>query len=295
MRGWVAALLSLTAGCGRVQAGANDAGASPATLASVASAAAADAAGRPPPSSAPPPAPPSSRLVRVCRALEVKGTPAFEAPSLGGADDAGTKRVAGGDVVAGWLALGDGDLVTARLPRSGRDVTVLGPGLADPCGEEEEAWLLRGRFRGMRGGGEKPGAEEWVVTPSAVVRYGAAVVEVGVEGTATRVTVQGGGASVVGASDLTWAAVGSDKPLVVQGAPLGDAATRDASARCAERQAAAKKLEDTLLEPGATAAPAFADTAMRANDARLLARAACAMARLRADTRTASHAAAPKR
>ena len=237
------------------------------------------------------PMPPPSKVVRLCRALEVKGTPAFEAPSLGALDDAGPNRVAPGDVVAAWLALGDGDVITAKLARSGRDVTVLGPGLADPCGEEEEAWLLRGRFRGTRGDGEKPGAEEWVVTPNAVVRYGAAVMEVAIEGTSTRVTVQEGAASVLGAADLTWATVGAGKPLVVQGAPLGDAGTRDASGRCAERQTVAKHLEDTLLAPGATTAPTFADTAMRANDARLLARASCAMARLRAG----AHAAPPKR
>ena len=55
----------------------------------------------------------------------------------------------------------------SRFPRTGRELSFIGPALVEPCVGTDEAWLVRGRFLGSRGTGESPGAEQWVVTPFA--------------------------------------------------------------------------------------------------------------------------------
>jgi hypothetical protein len=70
---------------------------------------------------------------------------------------------------------------------------------------------------------------------------------------------------------------------VVKGAPPGDAGAAAAADRCAKASADAKIVEDALEAPDAAGAPTFGDLSARANDAHVLARAACAVAQLRAD------------
>jgi hypothetical protein len=187
------------------------------------------------------------------------------------------------DVAAGWVTLAAADTLTVTLPRTTRELAFPGPGVLEPCIGSDEAWLLRGRFQGTPGAGESPGAEQWVVTPFGVVRYGSAIIEVSVDERAVRASLKGGSATILPEGATTWERLDTAAPRVVTGTPLGKGATAAAADRCAKASSAAKELEDAVLLPDATAAPTFGDLAMRANDARVLARAACAVAKLRAD------------
>jgi hypothetical protein len=226
------------------------------------------------------------RVVLPCRALAVTGHPTLEV-------DGGARPLAVSDLASGWITLGAGDAVTAKLPRSGREVSLVGPGLADPCGAEGEAWVAAGVFRGGRGAGETPGGEEWVVTPSAVVRYGAAIVEVRVEGGRVTANLNGGAASVLSggidrqqASDAggtTWVPlVAAAAPVVVNGVAPSAAANAAAAKRCSDAEADAEAIEAKVLADGGTTAPTFADDARHAGEARLLVRAMCEMAKVQA-------------
>ena len=216
----------------------------------------------------------AQHLILPCRAIAVQGAPTL-------ATDAGAHPLATSDLAGGWITLGAGDTVTAKLPRSGREVSFTGPGLVEPCVAPDEAWVSRGRFQGGRGSGEAPGAEEWVVTPSAVVRYGAATVEVLVEGSVVTVSLKGGSATILAEGSAKWEPLDTSSPRVVKGAPLTRAGSTAATDRCTKASDAAKALEDALLAPGATSGPTFGETAMHATEARQLARATCASAKLR--------------
>jgi hypothetical protein len=221
------------------------------------------------------------RLNLSCRAMAVTGSPTIAV------DGGASKPLAMNDFADGWVTLGAADTLTVTLPRSGREITFVGPALFEPCVGAEEAWLLRGRFQGARGSGESPGAEEWVVTPFGVVRYGAAIVEVTVDDAGAHASLKGGSATILPEGESAWQILKQDAPRVVpkvmKGAPLGKGGSQAASERCAKAAAAAKTLEDALLLPDATASPAFGDLAMRANDAHVLGRALCAVATLRED------------
>jgi hypothetical protein len=112
--------------------------------------------------------------------MAMQGTPTIAV------DLAAPKPLGLNDVARGWLTLGATDSVTVTLPKTGRELAFLGPALVDPCVRPDEAWLSHGKFQGSRGSGESPGAEQWVVTPFGVVRYGAAILEVTVENAALR-------------------------------------------------------------------------------------------------------------
>jgi hypothetical protein len=229
------------------------------------------------------------RLNLSCRAMAVTGSPTIAV------DGGGSRPLAMNDFADGWVTLGAADTLTVTLPRSGRELTFVGPALVAPCVTADEAWVLRGRFQGARGSGESPGAEEWVVTPFGVVRYGAAIVEVTVDDTGAWASLKGGSATILPEGESAWQILRQDTrgvvppvvPRVMKGAPLGkplgSEASQAASERCAKASAAAKTLEDALLLPDATASPAFGDLAMRANDAHVLGRALCAVAKLRED------------
>src|SRR5579872_5131856 len=163
----VAAWVAL-AGCrdGRGQAVPHDGGAEPPPTT-------ADAAPRAVRRAPPPP----------CRAVEVAGD---VRPADPGADAAGPELATQQELPEhGWLVLAPGARLVAKDPRTTREASVSGPAHARLCVDHrEEAWIGDGTFESATGSGETPGAEQWVVTPDAVVRYAAARlrVEVGPKG-----------------------------------------------------------------------------------------------------------------
>jgi hypothetical protein len=81
-----------------------------------------------------------------------------------------------------WFDLDKGARVVAKDPRTTRETTFRGPGRARACvSYGEESWVASGIFESSVGAGESPGAEEWVITPLAVVRYAAAKLSVDVK------------------------------------------------------------------------------------------------------------------
>jgi hypothetical protein len=217
------------------------------------------------------------RLSFTCRAMAVQGSPSI-------AVDGGARPLAMNEPADGWVTLpASTDTLTVTLPRTGRELAFLGPARVEPCVGTDEAWLVRGRFQGSRGSGEAPGAEQWVVTPFGTVRYGAAILEVVVEGTTLTASLKGGTATILPEGATAWELLDPKAPRVVKGAPGGKAATTASADRCARASAASKALEDALVAPDAAASPTFGPLATRANDAHILARAACAVAKLRAD------------
>jgi len=210
-----------------------------------------------------------------CRVIAVSGKGVVSQPG-----DAGAHAIALGDAVDAWIDLEPAARVTVKEPRTGRELLFEGGARALPCAEETESWLARGAFYGSRGSGEKPGAEQWVVTPSAVVRYGAATVDVTVAADGTHVALKGGSAVALADGDDTWLALDVKAPPFVA-KPPADADAAPAADHCAKVTDAAKALEDQLLAPGETRDPGFGDLAKRATEARILARAVCAMSALR--------------
>jgi len=274
----VAAFVALTAiGCSRSEAVGSDAG-----NASVDAAPPSKADAAPPLAAIPalghtrPPPPP-------CRVIAVAG--AASQPLDGGA-------LAVGGVVPSWIELTDAARVTVKEPSSGRELLFVGPASAVPCVQESQAWLARGTLSGTRGSGEKPGAEQWVVTPSAVVRYGAAFVDVTVATDGTHAVLKGGSATAIADGEDTWhpldakapfvAAPPARAPRLAKGPSGADAASP--SDRCAKTSADASALEAQLLAPAETSDPGFGELAKRTTEARILAQAACAMSALRAAT-----------
>jgi hypothetical protein len=268
----VAAIVLPLMACGRSSSTTTDAAATTAT-------AAIDAAPVVPRVRAPLTPPPRPPLA-PCRAIAASGKIlASHEP------DGGTRNLATGDAIDSWLDLDAAARVTVKEPRTGRELLFLGPASTVPCVQESEAWLMRGEFQSARGSGESPGAEEWVVTPFAVVRYGAAVVSVKVEADSTRALLKAGGASVLADGGDSWHGLDPAVPLVAKG--MGPDDDSDAATdRCSQTSAGAKSLEDQLLAPGETRDPTFGDLAKRTTEARILARAVCAMKAVRAAMRS---------
>jgi len=229
----------------------------------------------------------SHRLILPCRVMAASGTPRIAM------DGGAPTPLAIEGFANGWITLGASDTLTVTLPKTSRELAFVGPAVLDPCVGADEAWLARGRFQGSRGTGESPGAEQWVVTPFGVVRYGTAILEVEVDDGGVRASLKVGSATILPEGATTWELLGTTAPRVVKGAPLGKAGSAASADRCAKALAAAKVLEDALVLPGAAGSPTFGDLAMRANDAHVLGRAACAVAKLRADPSAVAPAATP--
>jgi hypothetical protein len=101
-----------------------------------------------------------------------------------------------------WLSLGRGARVVAKDPHTTRETIFAGPGRVRACANHrEDSWVASGVFESTPGAGETPGAEEWIVTPLAVVRYASAKVRVTVRPDETTVLMGGGVAFVRAAAD----------------------------------------------------------------------------------------------
>ncbi len=205
-----------------------------------------------------------------------------------------------------WLALARSARLVAKDPRTGRESTLRGPARVRACvGAQEEWWVAGGTFESSPGAGESPGAEEWVVTPAGVVRFGSAQlgVDVGARGVVSVVVGQGaafvwaapdaflrdddgdGGVRVT-TIDEGWvrvAAPGSTLRTRSVGSALD--AARSAVDACVAGAHRAQGLGRALL-----AGDAGGDTAARQVVERRLARAACAVAALRVHLAPASAA-----
>jgi hypothetical protein len=229
--------------------------------------------------------------------MAVQGDVRVEAPGEPPAPLALQDRVRG----EAWIALAAGGRLVVREPRTARETTVRGPGRARLCVEsQEEAWLVTGDFESSPGSGESPGAEQWVITPVGVVRYGAARLVVGAGPAGTSLAVADGAAFVWPADDAAvaprpaldsgvsgpatadgegWIRVTGGRVMLAGKAPRSarDAA-RSAAARCSELATRTHDLAAALLKDpaGKQAAPAEQVRTRR------LARAACSLAHLRA-------------
>jgi hypothetical protein len=199
--------------------------------------------------------------------------------------------------------------LTAKHPRSTREVAFVGPAKVRPCvAHAEEAWVEHGKLVSEPGAGERPGGEEWVITPAGVIRYGGGRLEL----TVTAATATAGAKVDVKVSSGTAFAWTGDEAGPVKPAPApaassssGGASTNDGwiqltgprtvtlsvkKAATAEALAGAAvercKVEAKLAKDLAAAvgAPdaALAQLAPRHVVARHLARAACSVASLRA-------------
>lgn len=226
----------------------------------------------------------SSLGAAPCRIIGLSGQAAGDAGAL----------ALQGDVPRGWIGLSEGGHLVGKDPRTARETTFDGPGrLRDCVGSAEEAWVAEGAFESSAGAGEAPGAEQWVVTPHAVVRYASAKVRLRVRPTGTTVTMVAGVAfawppaahpSDAGALEEGWQRLGAGSTQV---GPTGG--TGDAVARCADLARRTQDLTAALFfgDGGAPTGTTVTDQVTT----RRLARAACAIAHLRVETEAPSAAA----
>jgi len=234
-----------------------------------------------------------------CRAIAVDGDVRAEMHAENGADAGLPPLLLQNEIPVGlWLELGAGARLVAKDPRSTRETTFLGPARAQACvRRQEESWLDWGKFESVVGAGETPGAEEWVVTSLAVVRYGAAklAVEARPRPPEVGVTVESGSAFVWlpddarvrgrasndgGADAEGWVRLSEGATTIVPtGAHPALDAARAAVGRCTTLATTTQDLAKALLtrDSGATG-PA---TATQQVTTRRQARAACAVASMR--------------
>jgi hypothetical protein len=256
----------------------------------VASGTAAAASVPPPPSASAHAHPPAQRL--ACRAIAVDGDVHLETLA-----DAGLVPllIEGLVPTEGWLALGKGTKFVAKDPRTTRETTFRGgPGRARACvGYAEESWIAAGGFDSTIGSGESPGQEEWVVTPLAVVRYGAAKLSVDVRAKDESIAVANGVVSLWSGDDARIRSLDGgataktdDGWIRLENASLslsptaGTLDTLDAARaaldKCSSLAKIAKDLTSILMAGGADAAVITQQVTTRR-----LARAACDVAGLR--------------
>jgi hypothetical protein len=226
----------------------------------------------------------------ACRVIALDGDAHIEAPGV----DGGTTPLLlqGLAPTEAWIALGKGSRVVARDPHTTRETTFHGPARARVCvGYAEESWVASGSFDSSAGSGEAPGNEEWVVTPSGVVRYTMAQLSVEVKPHEADVTMSNG---VAFAWQVSAATGDAGAPTGDAGSPLEEGWLRlppgktklgaghdeTASAtldRCVALSASARALAGQLMTPGG----ANTATITQQVTTRRLARAACAVATLR--------------
>lgn len=130
-----------------------------------------------PQTATPPPSP--------CRVLRVRG-----AARVRGGAELGEQSPLDG---LHWIELEANSEVVVRHGSSAREFALLGPGEALACRAGlEQVLLTRGGFRSSRGTGVRPGAELWVATPFASLRYADASLELRVSSDGARVRVSQG-------------------------------------------------------------------------------------------------------
>jgi hypothetical protein len=198
---------------------------------------------------------------------------------------------------AAWLDLADGARLTAKDPRTGRETALVGVARARVCRDgDEEVWLARGTLESSPRSAMLPGAEEWVITPLGAFRFGAASVAITVDAAAKEAR-----ASVTSGSAFAWypphvarepgaaptADAGGDPWIRLDGggkAVLRDragdpATTRDAAVACRDLAERARGLAVRLASPEGHRM--IVELAAQQASARVVARAACAVAELR--------------
>jgi hypothetical protein len=201
-----------------------------------------------------------------------------------------------------WLSLAPNARLVAKDPRSARETLFRGPGRARVCVDFlEESWVAAGTFESAVGTGDAPGAEEWVVTPLGVVRFGGGKVRIEVLGRRVRMSVgpgvlfvwtardafaRSGDGGMARTVDDGWARLADgDATLSASALQPPLEAARDARDACSQLARSARDLTSVLLGGDADSA-----TAVRQVTGRRLARAACAVAGLRSDLLSASDA-----
>jgi hypothetical protein len=217
----------------------------------------------------------------ACRVVTLDGDALIEAPG----QDAGTAPLLlqGLAPPDAWIDLAAASRFVARDPHTTRETTFRGPARVRVCvGFAEESWIASGRFQSSVGAGESPGAEEWVVTPSGVVRYAAADVSVEVMRLGAEVTLTGGAAFAWGiATDNAPAATDEGWRRLLPGKThlaMHDEPVSASVGRCVSLASSARNLAAQVMAPDGGAA---GDTITRQVSTRRLARAACAVATLR--------------
>lgn len=210
-----------------------------------------------------------------------------------------------------WLEVPAASRITAKDPRSARETGFEGPVRIRICVEgEEESWVVPtsapGSFVSVRGAGEAPGAEEWVVTPLGVVRYSAAMVKVTVTASSATIELTSGTVDLWAAADAVAkakppgdggaAAIARDAAapsrddegwqrydgtvgatITATASLLTEAAAKASVDRCTRAGAIARALAVAISDPNA----ALGTLAPQHVVARRLARASCAVARVR--------------
>jgi hypothetical protein len=213
-----------------------------------------------------------------------------------------------------WLSLSSGARIVAKDPRTTRETIFTGPARVRACADHrEDSWLASGVFESTPGAGETPGAEEWVVTPLAVVRFAAAKLRVTVRSEGATIFLAGGAAFVRAEDDArTEVAPGPDGGACCGGAkgqepwlriseggtvqvrPLRrlspPEAARSAVDECSALSDRAHALAQMVLphEIGDGGPSSLGNAIVEQVTTRRVARAACAVAKLRVEALPAS-------
>jgi hypothetical protein len=219
----------------------------------------------------------------ACRVVTLDGEVHIESPGV----DAGTTPLLlqGLAPTEAWIALAKGARFVARDPHTTRETTFRGPARVRACvGYAEESWVASGSFESSVGSGEAPGNEEWLVTPSGVVRYTTAAVSVEVKAHEADVTLTSGVAFAWQASvtagdaggpvEEGWLRLPAGKTKLGAAHDETPAATLD---RCVTLAASARALATQVMAPGGASGAVITQQVTT----RRLARAACAVATLR--------------
>jgi hypothetical protein len=206
------------------------------------------------------------------------------------AADGGERLTSAQEVPDGLFAVAAGAKCTVKNPLTGREASFEGPGRARACvggASEGEAWLVGGSYAAAPGAGEKPGAEDWVVTPFGVVRYASAHVKLVLGKDSAELRVATGSARVFGkvlpgdagavpaADEDGWTSLAG--PLNVTLRASGDA--KSVVDACVSAAKEASALAAQVVKPDA----ALGTLAAAHVRARQRARARCALARVVAE------------
>lgn len=202
-----------------------------------------------------------------------------------------------------WLNLAAHATFSTRVDETAREIRFEGPGRMRACGPDDVAFVSEGSAMAMPGGGEAPGAEQWVATACTVARWAGGMHRV--TGAAKECTIHSslGAMQIYVAEDVVAEDVSSDagapKPFpaangftridtrqILRFRPRAATSERAMIERalvtCEQRAADVARL-GTELASGAAQDGGFGVVAERSVTARGLARAACALAAVRVD------------